>query len=77
MTAEEKSEYIRGFKEGEELFLRGLDEMKLDVKFDQRWLSIARTHIEEGFSALVRCVERPERLKLPGEECQTELPIPA
>lgn len=27
---------------------------------DQRWASIARTHFEEGFSALVRSVAKPE-----------------
>lgn len=27
---------------------------------DKRWASVARTHFEEGFSALVRSVARPE-----------------
>jgi hypothetical protein len=27
---------------------------------DERWLGIARTHLQEGFSALVRSVARPE-----------------
>lgn len=27
---------------------------------DERWANIARTHFEEGFSALVRSVARPE-----------------
>jgi len=27
---------------------------------DGRWLSIARTHFEEGFSAFVRAVAKPE-----------------
>lgn len=27
---------------------------------DQRWANIARTHFEEGFSALVRSVAKPE-----------------
>lgn len=27
---------------------------------DKRWASIARTHFEEGFSALVRSIARPE-----------------
>lgn len=28
--------------------------------YDQRWLSIGATHIQEGCSALVRAVTRPE-----------------
>lgn len=27
---------------------------------DKRWMSIARTHFEEGFSAFVRAVAKPE-----------------
>jgi hypothetical protein len=27
---------------------------------DQRWVNIARTHLQEGFSALVRAVARPD-----------------
>jgi hypothetical protein len=27
---------------------------------DHRWMSIAKTHFEEGFSAFVRAVARPE-----------------
>jgi hypothetical protein len=30
------------------------------VACDPRWHSIARTHFEEGFSALVRSIARPE-----------------
>lgn len=29
-------------------------------KTDKRWLNIARTHLQEGFSALVRSVARPD-----------------
>ena len=28
--------------------------------YDQRWLSIARTHIQEGIAAAVRAVARPD-----------------
>lgn len=28
--------------------------------FDQRWVAIGRTHIQEGFMALVRAVAQPE-----------------
>lgn len=27
---------------------------------DKRWLAIARTHFEEGFSAMVRSIAQPE-----------------
>lgn len=27
---------------------------------DKRWAAIARTHLEEGFSALIRSVAKPE-----------------
>lgn len=27
---------------------------------DRRWMAVARTHFEEGFSALVRSIARPE-----------------
>ena len=32
---------------------------------DPRWLSIARTHFEQGLMALNRAVFRPQRVKLP------------
>jgi hypothetical protein len=72
---EHKADLIKFFKEGEEVFLSGLDRMKLNVEFDQRWLSIGRTHLEEGFAALVRAVERPERISLEGTAWQTGLPV--
>jgi len=31
-----------------------------DVTVDKRWASIAKTHFEEGFSALVRSIAQPE-----------------
>lgn len=31
-----------------------------DVDTDKRWMSIAKTHFEEGFSAFVRAVAKPE-----------------
>lgn len=30
------------------------------VTVDKRWMAIAKTHFEEGFSALVRAVAQPE-----------------
>ena len=31
-----------------------------EMSTDPRWLNIARTHFEEGFSAFVRAVAQPE-----------------
>ena len=50
-------------KRTEESILRALDEMKGDDDYDQRWLAIGRTHIEEGFMAINRAIFRPGRVK--------------
>tara|TARA_R110000744_G_C18964337_1_gene517311 strand:+ start:166 stop:390 length:225 start_codon:yes stop_codon:yes gene_type:complete len=43
---------------GEEL--RGLiEEMKSITDIDQRWVSIAETHLQQGIMAAVRAVARP------------------
>jgi len=45
-----------------------MDEMRaLGTEFDQRWLAIARTHVEQGFMAFNRAVFRPQRISLPGD----------
>lgn len=49
-------------KTTEELILRQLDTYVGLPEVDQRWLAIARTHIEEGFMALNRSIFRPQRL---------------
>lgn len=49
-------------KKIEEQILRLLDSMKTNSDFDQRWLAIGRTHIEQGFMAINRSVFKPERL---------------
>ena len=64
-------EMVNGFKEQEECLLRQLDVMAdstVPHRFDQRWLAMARSHIEQGFMALNRSVFRPERIRLPGDE---------
>lgn len=48
----------------EENVLRILDELALNSKVDARWLSIGRTHIEQGFMAVNRAIFKPERVKL-------------
>lgn len=59
----------------EEQLLRRIDAMMDqsypqdgDVRYDPRWLSVARTHFEEGFMALNRAVFQPQRFKLPNDE---------
>lgn len=52
-------------KEVEERLLRQLDSITQNPDYDQRWLSIARTHLEQGFMALNRAIFRPGRVQLP------------
>lgn len=51
----------------EEQLLRLIDILRKDKDIDGRWLSIARTHFEQGFMALNRSIFKPERIKLPGD----------
>lgn len=46
----------------EELVLRQIDLMREKPDMDQRWLSIAYTHIQEGFMAMNRAVFKPVRI---------------
>lgn len=48
----------------EEMVLRALDDMSAALAFDQRWLAIARTQIEQGFMAMNRAVFKPGRVRL-------------
>lgn len=50
-------------KRREEEILRVLDEMFSMPETDKRWLSIGRTHIEQGFMAINRSVFRPKRIE--------------
>ena len=54
-------------KEYEEGLLRMLDALSGDtgnLTIDKRWLSVARTHFEQGFMALNRSVFQPQRIKI-------------
>lgn len=60
---------VNEHKEAEERLLRHMDSMRVNpTLYDQRWLAIARTHIEQGFMALNRAVFQPTRVKLPEDE---------
>jgi hypothetical protein len=66
--SDERVEMVNANKQLEEMILRMLDALvDEDDGIDQRWLAIARTHIEQGFMALNRSIFRPERVKLDGE----------
>lgn len=60
---DDKVRLVNSNKMTEEVILRQLDEMRDDVvKFDQRWLAIARTHFEEAFMSLNRAIFKPQRI---------------
>lgn len=45
--------------QGEEL-RQMIDSMRADKQLDQRWVSIAETHLQQGIMAAVRAVAKPE-----------------
>lgn len=50
----------------EEIVLRQIDKHVREhgsKEIDQRWVSVARTHIQEGFMALGRSIAQPERIR--------------
>ena len=49
-------------KQMEEEVLVRFDAMAQWTDVDQRWLAIARTHIEQGFMAANRAIFKPKRL---------------
>lgn len=65
---------VNHFKHVEEEILRTLDSMSRPgagndpARFDQRWLAIGRTHLEQAFMAINRSVFRPERLTFSDDE---------
>ena len=54
----------------EEAMLRLIDNMMttMEAKYDKRWLSIARTHFEQGYMALNRAIFQPSRVSLPDDK---------
>lgn len=67
-----KVELVNANKQLEERVLRQIDKLLEEAVrnrdapiIDARWLSIARTQIEQGFMALNRAVFMPERITLP------------
>ena len=37
-----------------------LEKMGQNPKHDQRWLAIGRTHLQQGFMAVIRSIAKPE-----------------
>ena len=60
--SEEAVALVNSNKLTEERLLRLLDALRKRDDIDQRWLSIARTQLEQGFMALNRSIFRPERV---------------
>ena len=58
-------EQVNANKYLEEVVLLVLDDLQAQEGTDKRWLSIARTQIEQGFMAMNRAVFRPARVTLP------------
>lgn len=54
-------------KQDEERILRTIDQYGMNPDVDKRWLSIAKTHIEQGFMAMNRAIFKPQRIELPEE----------
>lgn len=52
-------EEVNTMKGSEEALLAKLEKMRGEDRYDQRWLAIGRTHIEQGFMAIVRAILRP------------------
>lgn len=62
--SEEAVARVNACKLVEESVLRILDEMAKCEEIDPRWLSIGRTHIEQGFMAINRSIFKPSRVAL-------------
>jgi len=57
------------FKHAEERYLRLLDKLMTHhghtPKYDQKWVAVARTHMQQANMAVVRAIFQPQRIKLP------------
>lgn len=68
--SDEKVALVNSNKETEERLLRLIDTLTNDDNefFNPRWLSIAKTHFEQGFMALNRAIFQPQRISLPEDK---------
>lgn len=63
---------VNATKAMEERVLRFLDDLATCPGVDGRWFAIGRTHIEQGFMAIVRGAANPKRIRLPEDEHQAK-----
>lgn len=67
---QEKVAIVNGFKEDEERLLRSIENLQARLladgtrMADGRWLSVGRTHVEQGFMAINRAIFQPGRVTL-------------
>lgn len=54
--------------------IRQGEDSEVAATLDLRWANIAKTHFQEGFSALVRAVAKPRDPFRMGEEATTQAP---
>jgi len=67
--SDDKVALANRLKEAEERYLRILDEMRADGQiYDQRFVSLAFTSMQETNMWAVRAVFQPTRIKLPEDE---------
>jgi hypothetical protein len=50
---------INGIKDVGQVVGAMIEKLQSDPAHDQRWVSIARTHLQQGFMAAVRAVAKP------------------
>jgi len=65
--SQDKVDAVNANKILEAQVLKAVDETAGVEGTDPRWLSIARTHLEQGFMALNRSIFRPDRAQLPDD----------
>jgi hypothetical protein len=56
---------VNKLKFAEERYMRLLDDMKGDGAYDQRWVALAITHLQQATMAAGRAVFQPSRVELP------------
>lgn len=65
-----KLKMVNDLKESEEIMLRRLDMLDnppAGMTIDPRWVAIARTHIQQGYMAMIRAILQPQRINLHGD----------
>ncbi len=66
---EDLREAVAATKATENMLLMAIQTFQKSDAFDKRWLSIARTNLEQGFMALNRSILCPEVMALAKDDC--------